>query len=44
MPADATGPMQGMHQVVELGGFVGLARRERGPEDKALAVSNQVDL
>lgn len=43
-PADAARPPHGVHYLAELRGFVRLARGERGPEDKALAVSNQVEL
>lgn len=43
-PADAAWPPHGVHHLAELRRFVRLARGERGPEDKAVAVSNQVEL
>lgn len=43
-PADAARSPHGLHHSAELRRFVRLARRERGGEDKALAVSNQVQL
>lgn len=43
-PAGVPGPTHAMDQVVELGRFVRLACGERGSNDKALAVSNQVEL
>ena len=42
-PADVAWPPHGVHQVVELRGFVRLARGEGDGQHKALSVSNHVE-